>query len=298
MGVWGRGEPGRLRRAIGLAALALSMAATGGQGAPSAPAESRPVALLLASEMPASLDVARYLVSEKFDGVRAHWDGQTLRFRSGRVVPAPGWFTERLPRRPLDGELWLGRGRFEALSGLVRREGGGDDAAWREVKYLIFELPGADAGFAQRVEEIRRLVYATGWPQLVAVEHTRVASRAELQRRLDEVVRAGGEGLMLHRADAPYETGRSDTLIKLKPTQDAEATVVAHLPGKGRHEGRMGALLLQTPQGLRFRVGTGFSDAQRESPPPVGALITYTYRGLTALGTPRFASFLRVREEF
>lgn len=101
---------------------------------------------------------------------------------------------------------------------------------------------------------------------------------------------------MLHRADAAWQTGRSDVLLKMKPQHDTEAVVVAHVPGKGKYEGMLGALVVETPEGRRFRLGTGFSDAQRKAPPPVGSTVTYRYRDVTANGVPRFASFLRVRE--
>jgi DNA ligase 1 len=103
---------------------------------------------------------------------------------------------------------------------------------------------------------------------------------------------------MLHRADAPYVTGRSDVLLKLKPQLDAEATVVRHIPGKGRNLGRLGALLVETPEGRRFRIGTGFSEADRIHPPPIESQVTYRYRDLTATGLPKFVSYLRVRENF
>ncbi|HEX2930567.1 MAG TPA: hypothetical protein VHV54_12670 [Candidatus Binatia bacterium] len=45
-------------------------------------------------------------------------------------------------------------------------------------------------------------------------------------------------------------------------------------------------------------MGTGFTDETRKNPPPAGTTISYTYRGLTATGLPRFASYLRVREDF
>jgi DNA ligase-1 len=102
---------------------------------------------------------------------------------------------------------------------------------------------------------------------------------------------------MLHRADAPYRGQRSDDLLKVKLHDDAEARVVAHVPGQGKHAGRLGALLVETPQGQRFRLGTGFTDAQRDQPPPVGATVTYRYRGLNESGVPRFASFVRVRAD-
>ena len=144
----------------------------------------------------------------------------------------------------------------------------------------------------------REVVAKTQWAQLIAVEQFRVADRAVLKRKLDEVVRGGGEGLMLHLADAPYVTGRSDVLLKLKPLQDTEAVVIEHLPGKGKYQGMLGALRVQMPDGKKFLIGTGFTDAARQHPPPVGTTITYTYRGFSKTGLPRFASYLRVREEF
>lgn len=252
---------------------------------------------LLARVAPADIDPKPYLVSEKYDGVRALWDGQTLRTRAGNVIAAPAWFTAKLPRQALDGELWITRGQFEKLSGAVRKTTPQDDE-WRQIKYLIFELPGAPGSFAERYEQVKRVVAQTNFAQLVAVEQFRVADNAALKRKLDEVVRAGGEGLMLHLADAAYVTGRNDALLKLKPLDDAEATVIGHVPGKGKYQGRMGALQVETADGKRFQIGTGFSDAVRASPPPVGATVTYTHRGLTKNGLPRFASYLRVRDKF
>lgn len=256
-----------------------------------------PPALLLANELGPRIDPAKYLVSEKFDGARAIWDGKALRFRSGRSVSAPSWFIAKLPAQALDGELWLARGRFDALSGIVRKTEPQDNE-WRQVKYMIFELPNAPGTFADRAQVIREIVAGAQWPQLVAVEQFRVPDRAALKRKLDEVVRGGGEGLMLHLADALYATGRSDVLIKVKPQQDAEAAVIEHVPGKGKYRGMMGALRVRAPDGREFLIGTGFGDKVRRNPPPIGSTITYTFRGLTESGLPRFASFLRIKIDF
>lgn len=253
--------------------------------------------LLLAEVLRGDVDVTRYWVSEKLDGVRALWDGERLCFRSGRLVNAPAWFVAGLPREPLDGELWIARGTFEALSGTVRRAAPRDDE-WRRVRFMVFEQPDGAGTFTERSARLRDIVARAGVAWLQAVEQFRVADRAELQARLDAVVAGGGEGLMLHLADAPYLTGRSDVLLKLKPRLDAEATVIGHQPGRGRLEGMMGALLVQTDKGVRFQIGTGFSDAERRDPPPVGSRITFVYRDLTRDGVPRFASYLRRREAF
>ncbi|HEY9065309.1 MAG TPA: DNA ligase, partial [Burkholderiaceae bacterium] len=184
--------------------------------------------LVLARQAPPDVDPAGYLVSEKYDGVRAWWDGRTLRFRSGLPVAAPAWFTQRLPHdTALDGELWTGRGRFEAVSGIVRRNTP-VDGEWRDVRYMLFELPGAAGTFEVRVRAMKALVARAGVDALVAVEQRVLADRSALRLRLAEVVRAGGEGLVLHRADAPYRSGRSDVLLKLKPVRDAEATVIGY----------------------------------------------------------------------
>ena len=257
-------------------------------------ADAPPV--LLANVLSDKIDVSRYMVSEKLDGVRAIWDGQVLRFRSGRTINAPAWFLAGLPKQPLDGELWIGRGQFERVSGISRRDEV-DEAGWREVHYMVFELPGAPGTFRERAEKLRQLVRQTNVPWLFEIPQLFPVDRSSVKKRFDEVTRGGGEGLMLHLAEAPYQTGRSDVLIKMKPQQDAEAVVVGHQPGKGRFAGMLGALRVRLPDGREFMLGTGFSDAQRRDPPALGTTITYRYRDLTASGLPRFASFLRVREE-
>ncbi|WP_306604650.1 DNA ligase [Azonexus sp.] len=260
------------------------------------PTWAAPPDILLANVYRDDIDVAQYLVSEKLDGVRAIWNGKTLVFRSGYPIDAPRWFLDGLPDQALDGELWLGRGNFERLSGIVRRTTPIDDE-WRQVRYMIFELPGAPGSFTERAERMRQIVDQANVPWLSAIPQISSVDRNILQKMLAETLQAGGEGLMLHRAAALYSSGRSDDLLKLKPWLDAEAIVVAHLPGKGKYAGQLGALRVQMPDGRTFRLGTGLTDAQRRNPPALGCTVTYRYRELTTRGLPRFASFLRIRQE-
>jgi DNA ligase 1 len=253
------------------------------------------LAVLLAQNAPADLDPSPYLISEKLDGVRAVWDGSVLRFRSGRTIAAPKWFIDKLPTTPLDGELWLGRGSFDAVSAIVRKAQP-VDADWQRVQYHVFELPSGGGTFEQRYAQLQSVVTKVAWPALVALTQFRLPDAATLQAKLKAIVQAGGEGLMLHLASASVTTGRSEVLLKLKPIMDAEATVIAHVAGKGKNAGVMGALVVQTPKGVRFKLGTGFTDAQRSNPPALGGVVTYTYRELTSRGVPRFASFRRVYE--
>ncbi len=254
-----------------------------------------PAEPLLATLYTGQVDPAVCLVSEKYDGVRAVWDGRLLRHRSGREVAAPRSFLAALPAEPLDGELWLGRGRFEALSAIVRTAAP-RDADWARVRYMVFEQPGGAGSFAARALRLAELAKRAGMAQLVAAPQERVADRAALQRRLESVTAAGGEGLMLHLATAPVASGRSDTLMKLKPHLDAEAVVVAVRPGTGKYRGQVGALEVENAEGRRFLVGSGLTDALRREPPPPGSVITYRYRELTSSGLPRFATYLRRHE--
>lgn len=251
--------------------------------------------MLLASVERGQSEVSQYLVSEKLDGVRAFWDGQTLRTRQGNVINAPAWFTQGFPKQPLDGELWAGRGQFERVSAAVRRQVP-DDAEWRDVRYQVFELPQAAGTFRERLKAMQNLVSVAAVPWLQVIDQFEVASRTILERKLDEIVGIGGEGLMLHRADAPYATGRSDVLLKMKRWNDAEATVIGYQPGKGKYTGVLGALRMRTPDGIEFLLGTGMDEALRRNPPPIGTIVTYHYRELTGHGRPRFASFYRIQE--
>lgn len=251
-------------------------------------------ALMLAQRCDPAIDPAGYWISEKLDGVRASWDGRRLRFRSGREIVAPAWFVAALPATALDGELWMGRRRFDELSGLIRREDP-QASAWRDVRYMLFDQPGGTGDFDTRLRALRAIVAAAGVPWLQIVPQRRVADRASLQRLLADTVAGGGEGLMLHRADAHWQPGRSGALLKLTPWLDAEARVIGYVAGKGRLQGKVGALLVEADDGRRFRIGSGLTDAVRTNPPPIGALVTYRYRELTPAGLPRFPRHLRER---
>ena len=162
---------------------------------------------------------------------------------------------------------------------------------------MVFDLPRHGGRFEARVMAMRSLLDTLDVPWLRPVAQFRVDDAAALDDRLDTVVAAGGEGLMLHHRDAYYGVGRSEALLKYKPYDDAEARVVGHTAGAGKYVGMLGALVVERADGLRFRLGSGFSDAQRADPPPIGAWVTYRYNGLTSNGVPRFARFLRVRHE-
>ena len=244
----------------------------------------------------ADVELSGYWVSEKYDGVRAYWDGTQLLTRSGNVIHAPAWFTAKWPSTPLDGELWAGRGRFETVMATVR-DFEPDDEAWRHISFMVFDLPAHIGPFDARLTQLEQLLPLAGSNWLKAVHHFRTSNPKELRERLQSITSEGGEGLMLHRGDSLYRAERTDDLLKFKQYQDAEALVIGHLPGKGKYLGMLGALLVQDAHGTHFRIGTGFTDEQRRHPPPIGSQVTYSYHNVTARGIPRFARFVRIRKE-
>lgn len=270
-----------------------------GQALAQTPAPGAP-ALMLAKVYHPGIDLSDYWVSEKYDGLRGYWDGQQLFTRGGERVQAPAWFTAGWPNTRLDGELWAGRGQFAKATSTVRQQTP-DDTAWRGIKFMVFDVPAHGGPFTERITALNAAVAQIGKPWVVAVVQTRATTHAALQTQMHRIVKAGGEGLVLHRGASLYTAARNDDLLKVKPHEDAEARVLGHQPGQGRYTGMLGALLVESvasgnaaAPGVRFKIGTGLSDAQRRNPPPVGSVVTYRYRGLTDAGVPRFASLVRV----
>jgi len=252
-------------------------------------------ALILAKVYHQGIKLDEYWVSEKYDGVRAIWDGKQLVSRGGNIYHAPAWFIKNFPKQKLDGELWIERQSFELIVSTVRDDIP-DDNAWKKVKYMVFDLPDSPIVFDDRIPCMKRAVSDLNIPWLQMVKQWKVKNHTELMQQLKEITEAGAEGLMLHRGNSFYKTKRTGDLLKIKPYQDAEAVVLKHITGKGKYKNKLGALLVKMPSGIQFKIGSGFSDKERSNPPTIGETVSYQYRGKTKNGIPRFASFLRIRK--
>ncbi len=252
--------------------------------------------LLLAESWDNAADLAGWWLSEKLDGVRAYWDGKQFLSRQGNIYHAPDWFIEGLPAVPLDGELWIDRKKFQRTVSIVRRQDKGD--LWNEVRYLVFDAPAATGGFEDRLAFLKDTLSKKGAAKFARQHaHDRCKSLDALRAELARIESLGGEGLMLRQPGSSYVAGRSATLLKVKTFHDAEAVVVGHQAGAGRHKGRLGALLVKASDGTDFAIGTGFSDRERENPPAIGATVTFRYQELSDAGVPRFPSWVGVRQD-
>lgn len=243
------------------------------------------------------IDVTGWLMSEKLDGVRGYWDGSQLVSKNGLPFHVPPAFTRNFPDFAIEGELWGGRNTFEKTVGIVKKQEAHD--GWLELTFAIFDVPAAAGGFEDRLKQVSDWFTRHPSAHAFVIDHRPVESHAHVSKELKRIEALGGEGIILRRRGSLYTSGRSRDILKVKSYADMEAVVVAHLAGQGRNEGRMGSLMVELPGcRTRFKIGTGFSDAIRENPPPAGTLITFKYYGFYISGIPKFPSFLRVRDDF
>lgn len=250
--------------------------------------------LLLSETYDPNMDPTGYWLSEKLDGIRAMWDGQRMVSRNGNAFAVPEWFLKNYPSFKLDGELWLGRGRFNETSSIVRSS---RDKGWNQMRYMAFDIPEKRAGvFEDRQKILAELKKVMDNPFIEIVPQTRCPNKQFFNHVFELALANGAEGIMLRKPRTMYEAKRSSTLLKAKRMIDAEAIVLSYEPGTGKFSNMMGALWCEDERGRKFKVGTGFSDAQRSNPPPIGCKITYRYQELTESGAPRFPAFVAIRD--
>jgi DNA ligase-1 len=249
-------------------------------------------------------DPTGWWMSEKLDGVRAHWNGKNFYSRTGKLWRwVPSSFRKRLPPEALDGELWMGRGTFQTLVGIVKRQKNPSEKDWEQVEYHVFDAPRVKGKFRERYAWMKELEAKYPDGPMRVLEQTECKDRAHLMRTVDNIVGGRkrkhgfvpGEGVMLRNPDMDYEQKRTSNLLKVKRFIDDEAVVLGTTRGQGRLLGTMGALLVKW-KGKQFKVGSGFSDAERHKPPARGSVITFRYQELTKGGIPRFPTFVAVRD--
>jgi DNA ligase-1 len=240
-------------------------------------------------------NISGWLMSEKLDGIRAFWDGKMLQTRKGKEIHAPEWFVENLPPFALDGELWTKRSDFENIQSIVVDDKPGEK--WKEISYMIFEVPFSEGNFTTRIAKAQNYISANRLSHLKIIEQRVCSSQTQLDNYLQDVVKNSGEGVMIKDASKYYFEGRSNSILKVKESQDMEAEVIGYKAGTGKYKEMMGSLRVQLENGVEFFIGSGFSDALRKNPPKIGETVTFKYYGFTKYGKPKFASFMRVRKD-
>jgi len=252
--------------------------------------KNKPPLLLAHKFEDVQVDPTGWWMSEKLDGVRAYWDGENFISRDGNDFNAPDDFKKYMPKTPLDGELWLGRQMFQKTISVVRSDN------WSSLVYRVFDLPHSEEPFEDRMSNIKNIILQINCKHIQVHEHNTISSLSELMCELSNLEAAGAEGIIIRQPGSKYTSGRSSTILKVKPFHDDEATVIAHNPGKGKHKGELGGLIVKLDDGVEFNVGSGFKAKERRNPPPIGSRITFRYTGKTDDGIPKCVSFVAVRD--
>ncbi|PHS40124.1 MAG: DNA ligase [Sulfurovum sp.] len=236
-------------------------------------------------------NITGWVMSEKFDGIRAYWDGKNLISRGGKIIHAPKWFIKNYPPFEIDGELWTKRGDFENISSVVRDKIPGKE--WEEIKHYIFEVPNAQGGLLERLKKLKPYTGKT----IRILKQIPIKDSTHFKLWLKEIEEQGGEGLVVRDPKDPYINKRTSKALKVKTFHDAECEVTGYTQGKGKYTGLLGDIRCQLENGIKFKIGTGFSDELRKNPPIIGSEVTFKYQNFTKYGKPRFPVFLRVRAD-
>ena len=261
------------------------------------PVEVQALDLMLPQVYEENIPVVGWLMSEKRDGTRGYWTGKQLLSKNGKLFHPPPAFTHNFPPFPIEGELWGGRETFHKTISIVKKQQIHD--GWLQIQFAIFDVPQAPGTFSSRIQKAK--TWFTNHPSQFAfiIPQKTITNPNQLKDELQRIEALGGEGLIVRNPDAHYTKGRSRDILKVKSFFDAEAEVIGHIPGKGRHQGRLGSLLVELAEdtNIKFKIGSGLSDAERNNPPRIGEVITFKYYGFYPSGIPKFPSFLRIRSD-
>ncbi|MFO7876027.1 MAG: DNA ligase [Desulfovermiculus sp.] len=237
-------------------------------------------------------DISGWFMSEKLDGIRGYWDGESLLTRSGRTIHAPGWFTRDFPDFRLDGELWAGRGNFHVVQETVLDTE--PSLNWEKITYNIFEVPHASGNFSARLKKAKDWFGDHNCAHVRVIPQSTCSGHKHLQRFLQRIEARKGEGVIVKDPKKSSSGCTSAHVLKVKSFEELEGTVIGINPGKGKYKDMMGSLTIALKSGVTFRLGTGFTHEQRHNPPRIGSRVRLKHHGWTRHDKPRFASFLQV----
>lgn len=260
---------------------------------------------MLAKQFHKHRDKVRFPVSvqPKIDGLRLLWDGHEFSSRTGKdSLTIPPAVLKELNRGwrdwPLDGELYCPELTFEEMSGALRRHSISPELA--RIKYRVFDIPYDTEFFSGRYDILQVRFYhqlrnRTNYP-LVLVPTWIAHSFQEIDKLQTECLEQGFEGIMIRDPDSPYIHRRTHALLKYKKVEQLRVHIIGFKAGKGKHLGRLGALIVECPNRKECSVGTGFDDQERETiwasrNDWLGAWITIEYQEKTKYGIPRFPRY-------
>lgn len=254
----------------------------------------------LSKKLNISVPPIDWWASEKWDGIRALWDGEKMISRGSGVgkpkvyTYVPEWFKKILPPGiPLDGEIWIGRGLFQKTSRLSTIKPGKSytseqiEKIWAgdtdpPVIFKVFDIPNDPRPFEKRMAYLKTILkdLKSCWNELVYpgkktfplqfTEQIKIKNMEQLVNLYTKLTSEGAEGIMLRAPGSPYQPKRSKYMLKYKIKEDAECILREYIPGDGKYIGMLGSLKCELmkdgkPNGVFTQIGTGLNDSQREN---------------------------------
>ncbi len=248
------------------------------------------------------LDFSKYYISEKYDGIFAIWDGKNLKSKNKNIIKAPKNWLVNFPEFTLYGELWSGYDSFSKTLSIIskdlEKESKNQNIAkdsWDKVEFYVFDVLGVceNCPLNKRLEILKDYLQKNSNDKIKIIPQIKVKNKNELESFYKEVLQKGGEGVII-RQDSLNEVA-----YKYKSFLDNKCVVIGYTEGKGKFSGKMGALVCEAKiNGIKrvFKIGSGFSDFERENPPQIGDIVVYKFQGYTSGGLPRFPVFLRIND--
>lgn len=174
---------------------------------------------------------------------------------------------------------------------------------WDSLTFSEFGNGLSTRPYTERFGEAIRLSFMT--QSLQPIPSYRVYSMKEAQAIADEYISEGFEGAVVKKLDTIWEDGTSKDMVKIKEVYDADLYCVGIKLGKGKYEGKIGSLILQTTCGrIEVDCGSGLTDLDRNKHPDefIGKIIEIQYNKFIQSKKDKPASlylprFVEVRED-
>lgn len=155
-------------------------------------------------------DPTGWLVSEKLDGWRVTWNGSEYVSRGGHVFDVPQEWKTGMPDAVIDGELFAGRGNFNSIQGRIAN-------GFRGLEFVAFDAPSNER-FSKRLKTLRAMSLPA---HARVVDYVRCSGEEHWMAMADEIVAAGGEGIVGRCPKARWEAGRSFAAQRWVPQDPA-----------------------------------------------------------------------------
>jgi len=172
--------------------------------------------------------------------------------------------------------------KFKKLTGIFRQN---SNELWNDIKYYVFDSPKLNIPFEKRMEKLNQIKFGK-YISLISMKQC--SGLQDMYEYYENIIKGGGEGIILKQSNSYYESGRTKTSLKVKQFQDIEVRVI-------EVNRKTFGLLCEQKDGLKCHVKC--SAQTFVHPPKPGCVITVKYQGVWKSGKLKYPHFLKERKE-